>query len=60
VIRRKIKDAQQREVLARLHETNTTPKTLEAFEQSDLERMIRDVTSKKQARRTFARTRPNF
>jgi hypothetical protein len=49
---RKVEDAQQREVLSRLHETETNPGTLEAFEETDLERLIHDATSKKaQARR---------
>ena len=50
--RKEIDDAQQREVLSRLHETATNSATVEAFEENDLERMIRDVTAKKaQARR---------
>jgi hypothetical protein len=44
---REVEDAQQREVLRRLHETDTNPDTLEAFEETDLERMIHNVTSKK-------------
>jgi hypothetical protein len=47
ISRKKIEDAQQREVLRRLHEAETNPDTLEAFEETDLERMIRDATSKK-------------
>jgi hypothetical protein len=42
--RREIEDAQQREVLIRLQETDANPETLEPFEESDLERMIRDAS----------------
>lgn len=53
--RRKVENAQQREVLARLHETDSNPETLEAFEEKDLERMIRNAShaprKKAQARR---------
>lgn len=42
--RREIERAQQREVLSRLQETDTNPETLEPFEESDLERTIRDVS----------------
>jgi hypothetical protein len=45
--RREVEDAQQREVLTRLSETDTNPDTLEAFEETDLERMIQNATSKK-------------
>jgi hypothetical protein len=45
--RRQVEDAQQREILSRLHEVETNPNTLEAFEENDLERLIHDVTSKK-------------
>ena len=45
--RRQVEDAQQREILTRLRETETNPDTLEAFEENDLERLIHDVTSKK-------------
>ena len=52
VRQQEVEGAQQREVLARLHEAQTNPDLLEAFEENDLERMIRDATSKKaQARR---------
>ena len=44
VLRREVDDAQEREVLTRLHETDTNPDTLEAFEEADLERMIRDAS----------------
>jgi hypothetical protein len=44
LIRRQVDDAQQKEVLARLHETDANPETLEAFEETDLEHMIRDVS----------------
>jgi hypothetical protein len=47
ISRREIEEAQQREVLARLHEAETHPDTLEAFEEADLERMIHDAASKK-------------
>jgi len=46
-------DAQQREVLTRLHENETNPDTLEAFEEGDLERMICDAT-----RYVYTRPRP--
>ena len=45
--RRQVEDAQQREILTRLHEVETNPDALEAFEENDLERLIHDVTSKK-------------
>jgi hypothetical protein len=38
------KDAQKREIPARIHECKTSPKALETFEEKDLERMIRDVS----------------
>jgi|GEM_PF-878499 hypothetical protein len=47
VRRRKVEEAQQREILDRLHEVEKNPKILEAFEENDLERLIQDVTSKK-------------
>jgi hypothetical protein len=45
--RRQVEDAQQREILNRLREVEANPETLEAFEENDLENLIRDVTSKK-------------
>jgi hypothetical protein len=53
---RKVEDAQQREVLDRLREAETNPDALEAFEESDLERMIRD-TSHAAAKKAQARRR---
>jgi len=47
VSRRQVEDAQQREILTRLHEIQTNPKLLEPFEEKDLERLIQDVTTKK-------------
>jgi len=45
LIRRgQIENAQQQEVLKRLHETTLNPEALEAFEESDLERIIRDAS----------------
>jgi hypothetical protein len=43
--RRKVENDQQREVLTRLHETDSNPQTLEAFEERDLERTIRDCAN---------------
>ena len=40
-----VEDAQQREILNRLKETDADPRTLEAFEENDLERMIRAAMS---------------
>ncbi|HWC61584.1 MAG TPA: hypothetical protein VHC44_17970 [Verrucomicrobiae bacterium] len=45
--RRKVDEAQQREILTRLREIETNSQALEAFEENDLERLIHDVTSKK-------------
>ena len=45
--RQKVEEAQQREILNRLHEIETHPESLETFEENDLERLIHDVTSKK-------------
>jgi hypothetical protein len=52
VRQRNVDEAQQAEVLARLHETDANPETLKPFEKADLERMIRDAThaSAKKAR----------
>jgi hypothetical protein len=47
ISRQKVEEAQQRELLYRLRETETNPETLEAFEENDLENLIHDVTSKK-------------
>ena len=45
--RQKVEEAQQREILNRLHEIEAHPESLETFEENDLERLIHDVTSKK-------------
>lgn len=53
--RPEIEDAQQREVLKRLRETDADPAALEPFEEADLDKMIRDAAhaphKKAQARR---------
>jgi len=47
VRRQKVEEAQQQEILNRLHEIEKSPEILEAFEENELERLIHDVTSKK-------------
>jgi hypothetical protein len=47
ILRRKVEEAQQREILQRLQEIEKNPEKLEPFEENDLEQLIRDVTSKK-------------
>ena len=49
--RQKVEEAQQREILNRLHEIEKNPEILEPFEEKDLERLIHDVTSKKTSSR---------
>jgi len=51
VRRQKVEEAQQREILNRLHEIENNPEILEPFEDKDLERLIHDVTSKKTSSR---------
>jgi hypothetical protein len=51
VRRQKVEEAQQREILNRLHEIENNPEILEPFEEKDLERLIHDVTSKKTSSR---------
>lgn len=41
-----IQDAQRKEVLTRLQESERNPETLESFEEPDLEKMVRDVIRK--------------